>query len=68
MTYPLYLIPTIYPEPEHFEFLKAEFNKLIIEAYKEAGCEIYDLVAGEGEDTWVMMETWSSKPTGMITC
>jgi quinol monooxygenase YgiN len=62
MSSPLYLIATIYPAPEHFEFLKAEFNKLITEAYKEPGCEMYDLVADEGEDTWVMMEKWSSKP------
>ena len=62
MSQPLYLIASIYPESAHIEFLKAEFNKLIIEAYKEPGCEMYDLVAGEGEDTWVMMEKWSSRP------
>ena len=61
MSESLYLIASIYPEPAHIEFLKAEFDKLIIEAYKEPGCEMYDLVAGEGEDNWVMMEKWSSK-------
>ena len=61
MSQPLYLIASIYPESAHIEFLKAEFNKLIIEAYKEPGCEMYDLVVGEGEDHWVMMEKWSSK-------
>jgi quinol monooxygenase YgiN len=39
----------------------------VSEAYKEPGCEMYDLVESKGdekssgEDTWVMMEKWSSK-------
>jgi quinol monooxygenase YgiN len=61
MSSPLYLIATIYPAVEHIDFLKKEFAHLIAEAYKEPGCEMYDLVQGDGEDTWVMMEKWSSK-------
>ena len=57
----LYLIATIYPEQEHIEFLKKEFANLVTESYKESGCEMYDLVQGVNEDTWVMMEKWSSK-------
>jgi quinol monooxygenase YgiN len=59
--FPLYLIATIYPEQEHIEFLKKEFANLVTESYKESGCEMYDLVQGVNEDTWVMMEKWSSK-------
>ena len=61
MSKPLYLIATIYPEKEHIDFLKKEFANLVTESYKESGCEMYDLVQGDGEDTWVMMEKWSSK-------
>lgn len=61
MSAPLYLIATIYPAAEHIDFLKKEFAHLVAEAYKEPGCEMYDLVQGEGEDTWIMMEKWSSK-------
>jgi quinol monooxygenase YgiN len=61
MSKPLYLIATIYPEQEHIEFLKKEFANLVTESYKESGCEMYDLVQGVNEDTWVMMEKWSSK-------
>jgi quinol monooxygenase YgiN len=41
--------------------LKKEFANLVTESYKESGCEMYDLVQGVNEDTWVMMEKWSSK-------
>ena len=61
MSSPLYLIATIYPAAEYVDFLKKEFAHLVAEAYKEPGCEMYDLVQGEGEATWVMMEKWSSK-------
>ena len=61
MSTPLYLIATIYPVKEHIEFLRKEFAHLVSEAYKEPGCEMYDLVEGEGEDCWVMMEKWSSR-------
>ena len=61
MSKPLYLIATIYPEQEHIEFLKKEFANLVTESYKESGCEMYDLVQGVNEDTWIMMEKWSSK-------
>jgi quinol monooxygenase YgiN len=61
MDTPLYLIATIYPAAEHIDFLKKEFAHLVVEAYKEPGCEMYDLVQADGEDTWVMMEKWSSK-------
>jgi quinol monooxygenase YgiN len=61
MSKPLYLIATLYPEQEHIEFLKKEFAHLVTESYKESGCEMYDLVQGVNEDTWVMMEKWSSK-------
>ena len=61
MSKPLYLIATLYPEQEHIEFLKKEFANLVTESYKESGCEMYDLVQGVNEDTWVMMEKWSSK-------
>ncbi|NBQ60581.1 MAG: antibiotic biosynthesis monooxygenase [Actinobacteria bacterium] len=61
MSTPLYLIATIYPATEHLDFLKKEFAHLVSEAYKESGCEMYDLVAQEDSDTWVMMEKWSSK-------
>ena len=45
MSTPLYLIATIYPATEHIDFLKKEFAHLVSEAYKESGCEMYDLVA-----------------------
>lgn len=61
MSKPLYLIATIYPAVEHIDFLKKEFANLVSESYKESGCEMYDLVKGEGEEVWVMMEKWSSK-------
>ena len=61
MSKPLYLIATIYPEQEHIEFLKKEFANLVTESYKESGCEMYDLVQGVNEDTWVMIEKLSSK-------
>ena len=61
MSKPLYLIATIYLEQEHIEFLKKEFANLVTESYKESGCEMYDLVQGVNEDTWVMMEKWYSK-------
>lgn len=61
MNQALYLIATIYPANEHLTFLKKEFQTLITESYKESGCDMYDLVAGDGEDVWVMMEKWSSK-------
>lgn len=61
MSKPLYLIATIYPAIEHIDFLKKEFANLVSESYKESGCEMYDLVTGEGEEVWVMMEKWSSK-------
>jgi len=61
MIKPLYLIATIYPAKEHIDFLIKEFTNLVSESYKESGCEMYDLVTGEGEDVWVMMEKWSSK-------
>jgi len=61
MSKPLYLIATIYPAVEHINFLKKEFANLVLESYKESGCEMYDLVTGEGEEVWVMMEKWSSK-------
>ena len=61
MSKPLYLIATIYPAIEHIDFLKKEFANLVSESYKESGCEMYDLVSGEGEEVWVMMEKWSSK-------
>lgn len=61
MVKPLYLIATIYPAAEHIDFLKKEFLTLILESYKEPGCEMYDLVEGEGENLWVMMEKWSSR-------
>lgn len=61
MSKPLYLIATIYPALEHIEYLKKEFSSLVAQSYKESGCEMYDLVLGEGEEVWVMMEKWSSK-------
>jgi quinol monooxygenase YgiN len=61
MSKPIYLIATIYPEFEHIEYLKKEFATLVAQSYKEPGCEMYDLVLGEGEEVWVMMEKWSSK-------
>ena len=71
MTTPLYLIASIYPEKEHIEYLRKEFKHLVSEAYKEPGCEMYDLVESKAdgasesesasENTWVMMEKWSSK-------
>jgi len=63
MSTPLYfyLIATIYPKAEHIDFLKQEFANFVSEAYMEPGCEMYDLAQGEGEDTWVVMEKWSSK-------
>jgi quinol monooxygenase YgiN len=61
MSKPLYLIATIYPALEHIEYLKKEFSSLVAQSYKEPGCEMYDLVLGEGEEVWVMMEKWSSK-------
>lgn len=61
MSKPLYLIATIYPATEHIDFLQKEFITLISAAHKESGCEMYDLVEGEGEKVWVMMEKWSSR-------
>ena len=61
MSKPLYLIATIYPAIEHIDYLKKEFANLSSESYKESGFEMYDLVSGDGEDVWVMMEKWSSK-------
>jgi quinol monooxygenase YgiN len=52
MSKSLYLIATIYPALEHIEYLKKEFATLVAESYKEAGCEMYDLVSGEGEEVW----------------
>ncbi len=61
MSKPLYLIATIYPAAEHIDYLKKEFATLASESYKESGCEMYDLVSGDSEEVWVMMEKWSSK-------
>jgi quinol monooxygenase YgiN len=61
MNSPLYLIATIYPAVEHIAYLKKEFATLVAQSYTEPGCELYDLVSGEGEEVWVMMEKWSSK-------
>ena len=49
MTTPLYLIATIYPEKEHLEYLRKEFKHLVSEAYKEPGCEMYDLVESKAD-------------------
>jgi quinol monooxygenase YgiN len=61
MEAPLYLIASIYPKAEFIEFLKSEFSNLMKLSQQEAGCLIYDLVQGEGENHWVMMEKWSSR-------
>lgn len=39
----------------------AELATLIAASRAEDGCEMYDLVQGEGEDVLVMMEKWSSR-------
>ena len=61
MSHPLYLIATMYPRAEHRELVMAELATLIAASRTEAGCEMYDLVQGEGEDVLVMMEKWSSR-------
>ncbi len=61
MSSPLYLIATIYPAAQHRAEVVTALGALIAASQAESGCEVYDLVQGEGEDVWVMMEKWSSK-------
>ena len=61
MTAPLYLIATIFPKKGKTDEAKDAFEELITLTRQESGCELYDLVQGEGESVWVMMEKWSSK-------
>jgi quinol monooxygenase YgiN len=61
MSTPLYLIATIHPRAEHRELVMTALAALITASQAEDGCEMYDLVQGEGEDVLVMMEKWSSR-------
>jgi quinol monooxygenase YgiN len=61
MSSPLYLIATIYPAAQHRAEVLTALDTLIAASQAESGCEMYDLVQGEGEEVWVMMEKWSSK-------
>jgi quinol monooxygenase YgiN len=61
MSSPLYLIATIYPAAQHRVEVLAALEVLMVASQAESGCEMYDLVQGEGEEVWVMMEKWSSR-------
>lgn len=61
MSSALYLIATIYPAAQHKTEVLTALGALIAASRAESGCEIYDLVQGDGEEVWVMMEKWSSK-------
>jgi quinol monooxygenase YgiN len=61
MSSALYLIATIYPAAQHKTEVLTSLGALIEASRAESGCEMYDLVQGDGEDVWVMMEKWSSK-------
>jgi quinol monooxygenase YgiN len=58
---PLYLIAEIFPHPEKLPEARAAFQELIAATKKEPGCMLYDLVAGENLDTWLMIEKWESR-------
>lgn len=57
----LYLIATIYPKADRIEEAKNVLWELIDKSKAEAGCEFYDLVQGDSENFFVMMEKWSSR-------
>lgn len=61
MSSALYLIATIYPAAQHKTEVLTALGALIAASRAESGCEMYDLVQGDGEEVWVMMEKWSSK-------
>jgi quinol monooxygenase YgiN len=61
MSSPLYLIATIYPAAQYQAEVLTALGALIAASREESGCEIYDLVRGDGEEVLVMMEKWSSK-------
>lgn len=61
MSSALYLIATIYPAAQHKTEVLTALGALIAASRAELGCEMYDLVQGDGEEVWVMMEKWSSK-------
>lgn len=61
MSQALYLIATIHPRAEHRDEVLAALATLVAASQAEEGCEMYDLVQGEGEDVLVMMEKWSSR-------
>jgi quinol monooxygenase YgiN len=61
MSEPLYLIATIHPHPQQLEQARSAFDELIEATRSEIGCLLYDLVQGEGESVWIMMEKWASK-------
>ena len=61
MPAPLYLIATIYPAAQHKAEVLAALGELIAASRAESGCEMYDLVQGDGEEVLVMMEKWSSQ-------
>ena len=61
MSSPLYLIATIYPVAQYQAEVLTALGALITASQEESGCEMYDLVRGDGEEVLVMMEKWSSK-------
>jgi quinol monooxygenase YgiN len=58
---PFYLIAEIFPDPNKLSEAKAAFAELVEETRKEPGCLLYELVAEEGTDCWVMIEKFESK-------
>jgi quinol monooxygenase YgiN len=57
----LYLVAEIYPHPDKHDQARAALKKLVEETQKEAGCEMYELVAEQGSGSWFMLEKWRSK-------
>lgn len=57
----LYLVAEIHPHPDKHEVARTALKKLVEETQKEAGCEIYELVAEQGSGSWFMIEKWSTK-------
>lgn len=58
---PFYLIAEIYPDPNKLPEAKAAFEELIQATRREPGCLLYELVAEEGSNTWLMIEKFESK-------
>jgi len=59
---PLYLIAVIKPKSQERDRAAEALAALQVATRAEPGCEVYDLVvASDAEDTWLLIEKWSSK-------